>query len=189
MPPDWEYVDDYFVGIETEGKKRLRVYSEDGRFSQTNIARYIENDSKTQDKQVENCVLEEEPKKGKFGFKFDRYEKRVFTMVYQLEEPKFNTDVFYKYWVRVERHVEQDSGVLFMRKSKKKCAPIETIQHWQKFLECCESQARRFIQECVEKGYIARLLWMEHCYWVVNSTYCWNGRYTYEPIASQFYNF
>ena len=102
-------------------------------------------------------------------------EKRKFTKVYQLSEPTFSKDSFYKIWIHIERSIEMNTGIILQRHKGNKVTPIREIIDWIKFTNLSKTTTYSFIKECVRSQYIAPFGAKPDQLWVINPKFCWNG--------------
>lgn len=150
--------------IDTD-KARIRVNAKGKQFDQDNVGIWEETES-------DELATLDHPE---FGEMQPLEGKRKFTKVYQLAEPTFSKSIYATYWIRVERSLEQDTGMIVNRNTRKAIEPITKISEWIKMLKCSQANAYRFIKECTDKQYLGVWSLKPNIYWIANPEYAWNG--------------
>jgi len=102
-------------------------------------------------------------------------DQRKFTKIYQLSEPQFEKDSFYRVWVRVERSLEMNTGVILRRTPQHRVLPIRTMADWQAFSGLSRSLTYQFVAASTAHHYIAPFGNPPERIWVANPQFCWNG--------------
>mgnify|MGYP001586052365 CR=1 FL=1 len=148
---------------------RMRVNAQGTKFDHLNVGVYEPQD-------IPKAIQTDHPEFGEIAYFND---KRKFTKTFQLHEPTFTKQIMRAYWFRIERNVEQDTGIIIRRNAHHEVNRVETITQWQCLIEASKTSTYRFIKECETNGYLARFLFShaehKHQWWIVNPTYHWNG--------------
>lgn len=177
---DIVYEEDRIQGVPSSEIK-LRIPYHNGRIEFGSIGCYIENQKKKPSGETQPDETDETSNPGESSTScvelLDiQFLKKKFSKVFHNALPVFTSYRYYAFWVKIERSLEQDTGMIVSAKGKKKkLQRIETLNDWAKFLDCPKSVTCKFLQEAVEKTYLAKFITGDFHFWIINPTYCWNG--------------
>lgn len=111
-----------------------------------------------------------------FGpYKFNIHIEKRFSKLFQLEDPCFSNDIYYKYWHKLCQHLDQDSNIILKDiGSKDRALIIEDL------IQICGGGNRniyRFLNECKKKNLIARIQVgiSKRKYFILNPLFSLNG--------------
>ena len=167
---EWEYRDPRHPD---NSKTHLSVQVQGTRFDASNIGMWTDKDGTESEqdaiKQIDKLT---HPQFGEYQLLNG---KRKYSKVYQLSKPTFSKPSFRQYWFEITYALEMNTGIIRHRAKNGTVHRIELLLDWQDLLDCSEPTVRAFVNECTRKGYVAKFLWKEYTWYIVNPQYCWNG--------------
>jgi len=114
-----------------------------------------------------------EPKTNKFGDLIDLRSSRVFSKMFQSEDPNFSKNIYYKFWYKLCIRVDIDTNIVFARKPKRHYVTI--IKEIKDICTGSKNTVYRFLKECKEKNLIRRFSYKDDNLFVLNPLYVLNG--------------
>lgn len=108
---------------------------------------------------------------GKFKTVIDK--GRRFSKVYHIEDPDFTCNIYYKYWHKLCKHLDQDTNILLKSDGSRATFIAD-------FISVCTGSKRSvyaFIRECKSKNLIAMIQVGadNHKYFILNPLFSLNG--------------
>ncbi len=138
------------------------------------------------DEDIDDLISDENPEKlsrnvqifldkqNEFGeFMQDFNKGKIFTKMYQTEDPEFSKKSYYQFWHKLCCNLEKDTNIVCNRKPVRH--RVTQISEVAKICNGSNVTITRFINECTGKGLMARFLFKEEKLFVLNPKYVLNG--------------
>ena len=120
-------------------------------------------------------------------------ERRIYTKMYQISiQFEFSNEYFYAYWFRILQHLQQDTGIIFLRDKKGN----RIASNKSDLINICKATKvmfYKFWKECTEKHYIKEVKNHEFkdtpaTFFIVNPEIATNGNKIPKSFMELFYS-